>query len=159
MASAQQILMSAGFILLPSSLEASAESTSYNASAFASVSLTLRTNGVLNLNYSATGTYPIPENPQTESYTWNVGGSTGLSARMRLLSGIFNVGTTDTWVPVTTDLLWGISSSANSGGGSEDFDYKEVQSVLEIAYTNNLTSILAQCNINFNTTASAIAIG
>jgi hypothetical protein len=152
MASAQQVLMAGGYVLLPSSLQASASSTSFSGPASARVSLTLKTDGSLILNSSADGDFPVTS--ETKSYTWIVGGAAGqLSARMRLLAGIFDgSANTGEWVPITSDLEWFIESFSSSRFGEPESDF--VSAVLEIAFNNNLTSILAQCNINFDTVAT-----
>jgi hypothetical protein len=156
MASAQQVLMAGGYVLLPSSLQASASGTSFSGPANAIVSLTLKTDGSLILNSSAIGNVRVPVTSETKSYTWIVGGDTGqLSARMRLLAGIFDgSANTDEWVPITSDLVWFIGSFSSSQFGEPESD--SVSAVLEIAFNNNLTSILAQCNINFETDATFV---
>jgi hypothetical protein len=159
MAAIQQILMAVGTsVSLPASLTASATGDSFSdfqgASAFARV--TLGSAGNLTLEYNANGDFQDPPFPVEENYTWLVGGSSSLfSARMRRTSGsAFTAGSAaaDTWLPITSDLAWTIISSARASGG---FDSKALTAVLEIAYTNNLTNILAQCNISMDTTASS----
>jgi hypothetical protein len=157
MAAIQQILMAVGTsVFLPSSLIASAIGESYaDQAASAGVSLNLSTNGILQLVYSANGTLQDPSFPVTEQFRWLVGGSSTLfSVRMRKISGsAFSFGSAaiDTWIPITTSLNWNIISSSNS---FQPFNSKAVTAVLEIAFSNNLTNILAQSNISFSTSAS-----
>ncbi len=162
MAAIQQVLMAVGTsVSLPSSLTASATGERFTdflgASAFARV--TLGSAGILTLEYNANGDFQDPPFPVEENYTWLVGGSSSLfSARMRRTSGnAFTAGSAaaDTWLPVTSDLAWTLISNARNGG----FDSKALTAVLEIAYTNNLTNILAQCNISMDTTASSSGSG
>lgn len=159
MSAIQQVLMAVGTsISLPASLVASASGERFSdfqgASAFARV--TLGSAGILTLEYNANGDTQDPPFPVTENYTWLVGGNSSLfSTRMRRTSGsAFTAGSAaaDTWLPVTSDLAWTLISNARAGGG---FDSKALTAVLEIAYTNNLTNILAQCNISMDTTASS----
>lgn len=157
MAAVQQVLMAVGTsVFLPSSLIAAASGESYNDDfASASISLFLRTNGTLLFEYSANGTLQDPPFPVSEESNWLVGGTSSLfSARMRRISGsAFLVGSSaiNTWLPITSELNWNLVSSSSS---SQRFDSKAVTAVLEIAFTNNLTNILAQSNISFSTLAS-----
>ena len=165
MAAIQQVLMAVGTsVSLPASLFASATGESFgdfaSASAFARV--TIGTTGILTLEYNANGDYKEPGFPVEENFTWLVGGSSSLfSARMRRTSGsAFSSGSSpaDTWLPVTSDLAWFIVSNTSggiTGLSGRDIDSKAVTAVLEIAYTNNLTNILAQCDISMDTTASS----
>jgi hypothetical protein len=164
MSAIQQVLMAIGSsVFLPASLIADASGESFgefsNASAFARV--TLGTAGVLTLEYSANGDYKIPGFPVEENYNWLIGGSSSIfSARMRRTSGsAFTAGSSaiNSWLPITSDLQWQLLSSASggiSGLSGNDIDSKAVTAVLEIAYTNNLTNILAQSNISMSTYAS-----
>lgn len=160
MAAVQQVLMAVGTsVSLPASLFASAIGQSFgdfeSASAFARV--TIGTTGILTLEYNANGDYKDPGFPVEENYRWLVGGSSSLfSARMRRTSGnVFASGSNaaDTWLPVTSALAWFIVSNTTSTG--PQFDSKAVTAVLEIAYTNNLTNILAQCDISMDTNAES----
>lgn len=162
MAAVQQVLMAVGTtVSLPASLTAYAYGDRFTdglgASAFARV--TLRSIGTLILEYNANGDIQDPPFPVEENYSWLVGGSSSLfSARMRLTSGDpFSVASSavNTWLPITSDLGWFIVSNARNGG----FDAKALTAVLEIAYTNNLVNILAQCNISMETTASSTGGG
>lgn len=162
MAAIQQVLMAVGTsVSLPASLDAYASGISYTdfrgASAFAR--LTLSTTGVLTFLYNANGDVADPPFTVEENYNWLVGGSPGLfSARMRLTSGdSFTTGSaaTGTWLPITSNLVWSLTSSARNGG----YDAKALTAVLEIAYTNNLVNILAQSNISMQTTAESTGSG
>lgn len=160
MSAIQQVIMAAGTsVSLPASLDAFASGISYTdfrgASAFAR--LTLGSTGVLNFLYNANGDYTEPPFTVQEDYNWLVGGSSSLfSARMRLTSGdAFTIGTTGTWLPITSNLVWSLTSSARNGG----YDAKALTAVLEIAYTNNLANILAQSNISMQTTAESTGSG
>lgn len=156
MAAVQQVLMAVGTsIRLPSSLVANPSAESYSDEPGSSaVVLYLNTDGSLVLEYNANGTLQEPPFPVAENYTWRVGGSSSLySARMRRTSGNnFAPGSTsiNTWNPITTNQMWSLLSFSNSFQRS---DSKAVTAVLEIAFTNNLTNILAQCNISFSTSA------
>jgi hypothetical protein len=156
MAAIQQILMAVGTsVSLPASLFAAASGEGYNdEAASAIVSLDLESSGILSLEYNANGTIADPAFPQFDQYNWLVGGSSSLfSVRMRQTSGsTFSPGSTavNTWLPVDTGRSWYILSSSNS---FQRFNSKALTAVLEIAYTNNLTNILAQSNINFSTSA------
>lgn len=156
MGAVQQVLMAVGTsVFLPSSLIANASGESYaDEPASSIVILSISTSGSLLLQYNAIGTVQDPPFPQSEGYTWRVGGSSSLySVRLRRTSGSsFSGGSTaiDTWVPMTTEQTWNLLSSSNS---SQPFNSKAVTGVLEIAFTNNLTNILAQSNINFSTSA------
>lgn len=165
MGAIQQVLMAVGTsVFLPSSLFASASGESFgdfsNASAFARV--TLGNAGILTLEYNANGDVQDPSFPVEENYTWRIGGSSSLySVRMRKTSGsAFSAGSSDIdqWIPITTDLQWQLLSNASSGisgGPGSDIDSKALTAVLELAFTNNLTNILAQCNISMDTFASS----
>lgn len=166
MAAVQQVLMAVGTsVSLPVSLLASASATSFgndfgdtgNASAFARV--TLGTAGILTLEYNANGEVKDPPFNVEENYTWRVGGTSSLySVRMRKTSGsTFSSGSSviDTWLPISTDHAWFILSASSSSQPGPDS--KAVIAVLEIAYTNNLTNILAQCDISMDTTATTIS--
>jgi len=151
MAAIQQVLMAVGTsVFLPASLNAFASAESYNDEpASAIVNLDLEATGIL------TGTLQEPAFAQFEQYTWLVGGSSSLfSVRLRRTSGsAFSPGSAaiDTWLPVSTGHSWYILSSSNN---FQPFNSKAVTGVLEIAFTNNLTNILAQSDINFSTSAS-----
>lgn len=157
MAAIQQVLMAVGTsILLPSDLFANASAESFNdENASCIVFLNFNVDGTLVLEYNANGTLQDPPFPVTENYTWRVGGSSSLySVRMRRISGSafsFGSAAVDTWIPITTDLNWNLISSTTR---SQPFNSKVFLGVLEIAYSNNLTNILAQSNINFSTSAS-----
>lgn len=156
MAAIQQVLMAVGTsVFLPANLNAFASAESYNDEpASAIVNLDLEATGILTLDYNANGTLQDPAFAQFEQYTWLVGGSSSLfSVRLRRTSGsAFSPGSAaiDTWLPVSTGHSWYILSSSNSFQPSNG---KAVTGVLEIAFTNNLTNILAQSNINFSTSA------
>jgi hypothetical protein len=163
MAAIQQILMAVGTsVSLPASLTAVAFGERFQdflgASAFARV--TLGSAGILTLEYNANGDFQTPPFPVEENYTWLVGGNSSVfSARMRKTSGSsFTAGSAaiETWLPITSDLAWTLISNARGGGG---FDADALTAVLEIAYTNNLTNILAQCNISMETTAVSTGSG
>jgi hypothetical protein len=155
MAAIQQVLMAVGTsISLPANLIANVTAESYNnQTSSASVSLDFLTNGTLSLEYNAQGTLQDPAFAQFEQYTWLVGGTSSLfSVRMRRTSGAFSPGSAavDTWLPITSDLFWYLLSNSNSFTPSNG---RSFTGVLELAYTNNLTNILAQSNINFSTFA------
>jgi hypothetical protein len=156
MAAIQQVLMAVGTsVFLPSSLFAAADAISYfDEPASSIVILQLQSNGTLSLEYNANGTVQDPTFPQSEVSRWLVGGSSSLfSVRLRRISGSsFSPGSSaiDTWLPASTGLSWNILSSSNSFQPSNS---KGILGVLEIAFTNNLTNILAQSDINFSTSA------
>jgi hypothetical protein len=156
MSAVQQVLMAVGTsISLPVSLIANPSATSYN-SEFASsgLSLTLTTSGSLFLLYSANGTEKDPDFPVSQENTWLVGGTSSLySVRLRKTSGSsFDVGSSpvNTWIPITSTQAWYLNSNSNSFQPSNS---KAVLGVLEIAFSNNLTNILAQSDISFSTFA------
>jgi hypothetical protein len=157
MGAIQQVLMAVGTsVFLPSSLIANPSGEGYSdEAASAAISLSLSTGGTLSLDYNASGTLQDPGFPVSEGYTWRVGGSSSLySVRLRKTSGSsFNIGSAavDQWLPINTDLTWNLISSSNS---SQRFNQKALTGVLELAFTNNLTNILAQSDINFSTSAS-----
>ncbi len=157
MSAIQQVLMAiVSSVFLPSDLIADASAESFSDQpASAVIVLGITAGGLLTLEYSASGTLPTPAFPVSEQYTWLVGGTSSLySIRMRRTSGSsFSFGSTaiDTWVPMTTDRTWILQSASNS---SQPFNSKAVTAVLELAYTNNLTNILAQSDITFSTSAS-----
>jgi hypothetical protein len=157
MGAVQQVLMAVGTsVFLPSNLIADASGESYSdEAASAGVTLSLGTNGTLLLEYSASGTLQTPSFPVSEQYTWLIGGSPALySVRMRkILGNNFTSGSAaiDTWIPVTSSLDWYMLSSSSI---FQPYNANAITAVLELAYTNNLTNILAQCNISFSTLAS-----
>ena len=160
MSAIQQMLLATMIntsVSLPSILIASADAQSYlDRPSNAEVSLDLNTNGTLLLSYSAVGDEINPLEPVSNQYTWLVGGRSNLfSVRMRTLSGTsFSTAfssSSNTWLPVTSNLSWNIRSSSNA---IRTFSIKDVSAVLEIAYTNNLTNIIAQSDIYFSTSAS-----
>ena len=155
MSAVQQVIMAVGTsVLLPSNLFAAADALSYGSQiASASVRLDLLTNGTLSLEYSAQGTIQDPSFPQEEQYTWLVGGLSNLfSVRMRLTSGQFSPGSAavDTWLPITGDHFWYLQSISSTFALTIG---RSFTGVLEIAYSDNLTNILAQSSVNFNTFA------
>ena len=167
MSAIQQVLLAIGSsVYLPPSLTASASGESFgefsNASAFARI--TLGTAGILTHEYNATGDTIDPPFPGgvNETFTWLTGSSSSLfSARMRRTSGsAFTAGSSaaNAWLPITSDLQWQLLSNASggiSGLSGSDIDSKALTAVLEIAYTNNLTNILAQSNVSMSTFASS----
>lgn len=156
MAAIQQVLMAVGTsVFLPSSLIAAADAISYfDEPASSIVILQLEANGTLSLEYNANGTVQDPTFPQSEVSRWLVGGASSLfSVRLRRTSGsAFSPGSSaiDTWLPASTRQSWNILSSSDRVQPSNS---KGIIGVLEIAFTNNLTNILAQSNINFSTSA------
>lgn len=158
MAAIQQVLMAVGTsILLPSNLFASAEALSYGSQvASATVNLDFYTNGTLNLDYYARGTERTPGFDQFEQHTWLVGGLSNLySLRMRRISGEFSPGSAavDTWLPITSDRFWYLSSISTSFAPTNG---RSFTGVLEIAFSDNLTNILAQSSVNFSTFAETV---
>jgi hypothetical protein len=157
MAAVQQILMAVGTsVFLPSSLIADASGESYSdEAASAGVTLSLGTNGILLLEYSASGTLQTPSFPVSEQYRWLVGGTSSLySVKMtKILGNNFTSGSAaiDTWMPITSSLNWFLLSSSSI---FQPYNSNAITAVLELAFTNNLTNILAQCNISFSTEAS-----
>lgn len=156
MAAIQQVLMAVGTsVFLPSSLFAAAEAISYfDEPASSIVNLDLEASGILTLDYNANGTVQNPTFAQFEQYRWLNGGASSLfSVRLRRTSGnTFSPGSAavDTWLPASTGQSWYLLSSSNS---FQPFNGKALTGVLEIAFTNNLTNILAQSDINFSTSA------
>jgi hypothetical protein len=156
MAAIQQVLMAVGTsIFLPASLTANPNATSYNSEeASSGLSLTLTTSGSLFLIYSANGTEKFPDFPVSQEETWLVGGSSSLySVRLRKTSGSsfdFGSAAVNTWIPITSTQAWYLDSNSNIFQPSNS---KAILGVLEIAFTNNLTNILAQSDINFSTFA------
>ena len=158
MSALQQLLFSTGSsIFLPSLLDVEASGLSFaNQPASAGISLTVRTDRLLTLAYSANGDTEDPPFPRQEEYTWLTGGSASLySVRMRLLTGAFAVGSSavDTWLAVTSNRAWSIQSNSSSSARS---DTDAVTAVLEIAFTSSLGTILATSNISFATQADTL---
>lgn len=156
MAAVQQVLFSIGTsVSLPSSLSINASGESFaGQNAVAMINLTLRTNNLLNVNYSAEGDIREPAFPQQDEFRWLTGGSSNLySARMRVLSGSFGGGSSsvNTWLPITSNLTWGILSTSDT---NQPLDADSVTAVLEIAFSDSLDTILTASQINFNTQAS-----
>lgn len=162
MAAIQQVLfaLGGGLVALPDDafFDKNVYGQSFNGQpAGSSITLTLRANGILNIGYSATGTgEKDPLIPETQSYTWLRGGTSELySARMRVISGQgFALGSSsvNSWIDIPTGsfLSWGISSNSNETTTS---GINSVVAVLELAFKSNQQTVLADANINFDTSA------
>ena len=158
MSAVQQLLFSTGSsVFLPSLLEVDASGLSFaNQLASAGINLTLRTDRLLTLAYSANGDTRDPQFPRQDEYTWLTGGSASLySVRMRLLTGAFAPGSSavNTWLEVTSDRAWGIQSNSSSSTRAVN---SAATAVLEIAFTSSLDTILATSNISFATAADTL---
>jgi hypothetical protein len=157
MSAIQQVLFAVGTsVSLPSALAASPYSINYQGqSGSATIVLTLTTGGLLTLEYSAVGQERDPSSPQTNpTHTWLSNGTSNIySVRMRVTSGgTFNLGSAaiNTWVPLTSDRTWTLEATSST---SLPFSSDAVTAVLEIAYTNSLTTILAQSAVELSTSA------
>jgi hypothetical protein len=158
MGAVQQVLMAAGTsIFLPSDLFAAAEALSYDSQvASATVNLNFYTNGTLTLDYNARGTERTPGFDQFEQYNWLVGGLSNLySVRMRRTFGQFSPGSAavDTWLPITSDRFWYLQSISSTFALTIG---RSFTGVLEIAFSDNLTNILAQSSVNFSAFAETV---
>lgn len=162
----QVLLMGSGSVYLPNSLIISARGTSVDEAASSGVRLTLRTNGSLSVDYSASGNASEdPTFPREDLYTWLVGGSSSLySAKMRILTGAFGDGAgsfglaaVDTWIPLNSEQIWYVQ--ANSNSSSPRSSNRAVTAVLEIAFGSNPLAILASCNIDFRASALTQSAG
>jgi hypothetical protein len=156
MGAVQQVLMAVGTsISLPANLSANPYAISYfSEEASSGLSLTLTTSGSLFLIYSANGTEKFPDFPVSQENTWLIGGSSSLySVRLRKTSGSsfdFGSAAVNTWIPITSTQAWYLDSNSNIFQPSNS---KAVTGVLEVAFSNNLTNILAQSDISFSTSA------
>jgi len=158
MSAIQQLLFSTGSsVFLPSLLGVEASGLSFaNQPASAGINLTLRTDRLLTLAYSANGDTKDPAFPRQDEYTWLTGGSASIySVRMRLLTGAFAAGSSavNTWLEVTSNRAWSIQSNSSSFNRS---DNDAATAVLEIAFTSSLDTILATSNISFATAADTL---